>query len=173
MNIQSSSFNSPNNSVSGKTRSAGFGVVYISDMTLTIRSFKAHPSHGTISYLDISQFSWDPASIYKRFVSDSRRNVTAPFIFSPLTSSLRNLLLQVYSTVTMSPNHINPPFRADHIGSFLRPASLLLKRQQLHEGKVTKAELIAEEDKAIIDIVTMQQEVGIKGITDGEFRRVS
>lgn len=73
----------------------------------------------------------------------------------------------------MPPTHINPPFRADHIGSLLRPPSLLQKRRQLHEGKVDKAELIAEEDQAIAEIVEMQQEVGIRGITDGEFRRVS
>lgn len=73
----------------------------------------------------------------------------------------------------MPPGHINPPFRADHIGTLLRPASLLQKRQQVQEGKISKAELIVEEDQAIADIVKMQQEVGIRGITDGEFRRVS
>ena len=64
-----------------------------------------------------------------------------------------------------------PPFRADHIGSLKRPAKLLQKRKELDEGKTTPAELRVVEDEAITGIVEMQREVGIKSITDGEFRR--
>lgn len=66
---------------------------------------------------------------------------------------------------------IPPPFRADHIGSLKRPAYLLAKRAEFDEGKCSKKELDAVAEKAIKDVVKMQQEVGIKGVTDGEFRR--
>ncbi|TBU22674.1 UROD/MetE-like protein [Dichomitus squalens] len=64
-----------------------------------------------------------------------------------------------------------PPFRADHIGSLKRPAKLLQKRKELDEGKATIEELRLVEDEAIREIVQLQREVGIKSITDGEFRR--
>ncbi|EIM83778.1 UROD/MetE-like protein [Stereum hirsutum FP-91666 SS1] len=67
--------------------------------------------------------------------------------------------------------HLNPPFRADHIGSLKRPASLLQKRREYDEKKISLEELVAEEDKSIDAIVRMQNEVGIKSVTDGEFRR--
>jgi 5-methyltetrahydropteroyltriglutamate--homocysteine methyltransferase len=64
-----------------------------------------------------------------------------------------------------------PPFRADHVGSFLRPAYLLEARDQRARGAITAAELRAVEDRAIAEIVRLQQDVGLKSITDGEFRR--
>jgi 5-methyltetrahydropteroyltriglutamate--homocysteine methyltransferase len=64
-----------------------------------------------------------------------------------------------------------PPFRADHVGSFLRPKFLLEAREQAARGEITKAELRAVEDRAIADIVRFQQDVGLQSITDGEFRR--
>ena len=64
-----------------------------------------------------------------------------------------------------------PPFRAEQVGSFLRPAELLVKRQYFEEGKCTVAELRAVEDEAIRRVVLLQREVGIKTITDGEFGR--
>ncbi len=66
---------------------------------------------------------------------------------------------------------LNPPFRADHIGSLKRPAKLLQKRKELDDGKTTPEELKVVEDEAIRTIIEMQREVGIKSITDGEFRR--
>lgn len=66
---------------------------------------------------------------------------------------------------------LHPPFRADHIGSLKRPAALLAKRKEFDEGKCTSEELRPIEDEAIRSIVQMQREVGIKSITDGEFRR--
>ena len=64
-----------------------------------------------------------------------------------------------------------PPFRADHVGSFLRPKYLLEAREQKARGQITAAQLRAVEDKAITEIVQFQQDVGLQSITDGEFRR--
>ncbi|MFT3821942.1 MAG: 5-methyltetrahydropteroyltriglutamate--homocysteine S-methyltransferase [Rubrivivax sp.] len=65
-----------------------------------------------------------------------------------------------------------PPFRADHVGSFLRPAYLLEARDRFFNQKSISAEqLRAVEDKAITEIVRFQQDVGLHSITDGEFRR--
>ena len=71
----------------------------------------------------------------------------------------------------MSTYRIAPPFRAEHIGSLKRPADLLAKRKQFDAGKCTQAELDEVADRAIRDVVALQQAVGIKGVTDGEFRR--
>jgi 5-methyltetrahydropteroyltriglutamate--homocysteine methyltransferase len=65
-----------------------------------------------------------------------------------------------------------PPFRADHVGSFLRPKYLLDAREQFFVKKeISAAQLRAVEDKAIAEIVKFQQDVGLQSITDGEFRR--
>ncbi len=64
-----------------------------------------------------------------------------------------------------------PPFRADHVGSFLRPKYLLDAREQRAKGEITPAQLRAVEDKAITEIVKFQEDVGLQSITDGEFRR--
>ncbi|MEO8297842.1 MAG: 5-methyltetrahydropteroyltriglutamate--homocysteine S-methyltransferase [Burkholderiales bacterium] len=64
-----------------------------------------------------------------------------------------------------------PPFRADHVGSFLRPAYLLAAREQAAKGEISRAELRAVEDRAITEIVKFQEDVGLQSITDGEFRR--
>ncbi|MDQ7742950.1 5-methyltetrahydropteroyltriglutamate--homocysteine S-methyltransferase [Hydrogenophaga pseudoflava] len=64
------------------------------------------------------------------------------------------------------------PFRADHVGSFLRPAYLLEARDQFFNKKsITAEQLRAVEDKAITEIVKFQADVGLQSITDGEFRR--
>ncbi len=64
-----------------------------------------------------------------------------------------------------------PPFRADHVGSLLRPPQLLAAREQVKAGKASAAELRAVEDEAIRRVAKMQEELGLHGITDGEFRR--
>ena len=65
-----------------------------------------------------------------------------------------------------------PPFRADHVGSFLRPKYLLDAREQFFVKKEISAEQLREvEDRAITEIVQFQQDVGLQSITDGEFRR--
>ena len=64
-----------------------------------------------------------------------------------------------------------PPFRADHVGSFLRPKFLLDARERRARGEIAPEQLRAVEDKAITEIVEFQQDVGLQSITDGEFRR--
>lgn len=64
-----------------------------------------------------------------------------------------------------------PPFRADHVGSLLRPAALKDARAQFASGKIDRAALTAVEDREIDRIVAKQAEVGLKSCTDGEFRR--
>jgi 5-methyltetrahydropteroyltriglutamate--homocysteine methyltransferase len=63
------------------------------------------------------------------------------------------------------------PFRADHVGSFLRPPPLLAAREQHRAGALGQGELRAVEDDAIRGVVKMQEDAGLLGITDGEFRR--
>jgi len=69
------------------------------------------------------------------------------------------------------PLHVRPPFRAEHIGSFIRPAALYEKRLLLESKQCSREDLKELEDKAIKTVVEMQQTVGIKTITDGELRR--
>ena len=64
-----------------------------------------------------------------------------------------------------------PPFRADHVGSFLRPAELLAAREQRQAGKLTAEQLREVEDRAIREVVRLQEDVGLTSATDGEFRR--
>jgi 5-methyltetrahydropteroyltriglutamate--homocysteine methyltransferase len=64
-----------------------------------------------------------------------------------------------------------PPFRADHVGSLLRPPSLKDARRRHAEGGLDGAALRAVEDREIERIVSKQQELGLRGITDGELRR--
>jgi 5-methyltetrahydropteroyltriglutamate--homocysteine methyltransferase len=66
-----------------------------------------------------------------------------------------------------------PPFRADHVGSLLRPPELLQGREDLHAGRISQAELRRIEDQAIRDVVRRQEQLGLQGVTDGEFRRAS
>jgi len=67
----------------------------------------------------------------------------------------------------------SPPFRADHVGSLLRPQSLLQARADFAAGKLAADKLHAVEDEAISDVVRMQEDVGLQSATDGEFRRAS
>ncbi|HEV3159081.1 MAG TPA: 5-methyltetrahydropteroyltriglutamate--homocysteine S-methyltransferase [Xanthobacteraceae bacterium] len=66
-----------------------------------------------------------------------------------------------------------PPFRAEHIGSLLRPARLLRERARFANGEINAAELAAAEDDAITDAIRLQERLGFKFVTDGEFRRRS
>src|SRR5262245_45609288 len=65
------------------------------------------------------------------------------------------------------------PFRADHVGSLLRPPALLAARERHAAGELDAAGLRAAEDAAITEAVAMQEEVGLRAATDGEFRRTS
>jgi 5-methyltetrahydropteroyltriglutamate--homocysteine methyltransferase len=66
---------------------------------------------------------------------------------------------------------INPPYRADHVGSLLRPKALLKARQRYQEKEISKQELRSVEDRHISEVIKKQEAVGLKSITDGEFRR--
>ena len=74
--------------------------------------------------------------------------------------------------VTMA-RRTSPPFRADHVGSLLRPQRLLQARDDLAAGRITAADLTAVEDEEIPGAIAMQEEVGLQSATDGEFRRAS
>src|SRR5882762_4171556 len=66
-----------------------------------------------------------------------------------------------------------PPFRADHVGSLLRPAGLLAAREDFAAGRIPAEQLRATEDAAIAGVVKLQENVGLQSATDGEFRRAS
>jgi hypothetical protein len=66
-----------------------------------------------------------------------------------------------------------PPFRADHVGSFLRPAKLREARKQRAAGAISAGELRAVEDEAVREVVALQREAGLRSVTDGEFRRAT
>ncbi|KIM48267.1 hypothetical protein M413DRAFT_226748 [Hebeloma cylindrosporum] len=68
--------------------------------------------------------------------------------------------------------HSRPPFRAEHVGSLLRPKALYEKRQALEAKECSLSDLKPLEDEAIKHVLKLQQDVGIKTITDGELRRV-
>jgi 5-methyltetrahydropteroyltriglutamate--homocysteine methyltransferase len=72
---------------------------------------------------------------------------------------------------TLPGARLEPPFRADHVGSFLRPKYLLDARHRAVRGEISAAELRLVEDRAITEIVQLQESVGLQSITDGEFRR--
>lgn len=67
--------------------------------------------------------------------------------------------------------HSNPPFRAEHVGSFLRPDYLLEVRHAWNDKKASSAQLREAEDKSVNEIVKLQQDCGFQAINDGEYRR--
>ena len=77
-------------------------------------------------------------------------------------------------------SRLSPPFRAEHVGSLLRPKVLLEARERLegdvyseHKGSIARGELRSLENECITEVIKMQEDVGLQGITDGEFRRRS
>jgi 5-methyltetrahydropteroyltriglutamate--homocysteine methyltransferase len=74
---------------------------------------------------------------------------------------------------TVAGRRTKPPFRADHVGSLLRPKQLLEAREEHGQGRIDDAELRGIEDEAIRDVVRRQEEIGLQSATDGEFRRSS
>jgi 5-methyltetrahydropteroyltriglutamate--homocysteine methyltransferase len=63
------------------------------------------------------------------------------------------------------------PFRADHVGSLLRPPELLRAREKRDKGEISAESLRQTEDRCIREVVKLQEEIGLQGITDGEYRR--
>src|ERR1700758_3775216 len=69
------------------------------------------------------------------------------------------------------PQRTKPPFRADHVGSLLRPAALKTARERRAKDEIGADELKAIEDREIKDVIKKQEAAGLQSITDGEFRR--
>src|SRR5512141_3194560 len=74
---------------------------------------------------------------------------------------------------TLAGRRTKPPFRADHVGSLLRPPELLAARGDFAAARIDADRLREVEDDAIREIVRKQEEVGLRSATDGEFRRAS
>src|ERR1017187_7313878 len=68
---------------------------------------------------------------------------------------------------------INPPYRADDVGSLLRPPALRCAREDFFAGRIPADQLRAAEDEPIVGAVAMQEKAGLQSATDGEFRRAS
>ena len=76
-----------------------------------------------------------------------------------------------HAATLQTPAHVQLPARYDHVGSFLRPAYLLEARAKHAKGELDDAGLRQVEDRAIAEIVRFQESVGMKAVTDGEYRR--
>lgn len=70
-----------------------------------------------------------------------------------------------------SANKTSPPFRAEHVGSLLRPDSLVKKRYEVAEGKANASDLRPLEESAVAEVVKLQQECGFHAISSGEYTR--
>lgn len=82
--------------------------------------------------------------------------------------------VNLHTPFRMAPQlHQRPPFRAEHLGSLLRPHQLLDTKLAFEAGKIPEAELTAVEDKEVNDIVKTQQKLGYAAMSDGEYRRHS
>ena len=66
--------------------------------------------------------------------------------------------------------HRNPPFRAEHLGSLLRPKELLQKRSSFENNKLTREELTEIENESVSKIVKVQTDIGFRAVSDGEYR---
>ena len=80
---------------------------------------------------------------------------------------------RIAATLIQMSQRTSPPFRADHVGSLLRPPALMRARHEFAEGTIDADALRAAEDSAIRDAVALQEEIGFQSATDGEFRRTS
>ena len=82
-------------------------------------------------------------------------------------------LLPLHPTyqLKMSTAKISPPFRAEHVGSLLRPKELVQKRYDVNSGQATAEDLMPLEDKSVAEVVKMQQECGLKVVSSGEYTR--
>ena len=68
---------------------------------------------------------------------------------------------------------MNAPYRADQVGSLLRPAWLAEARRRMHAGELHPDDLVLIEDRAVLDVIRRQEAIGLRCVTDGEFRRDS
>src|SRR6478609_555782 len=84
-----------------------------------------------------------------------------------------NSICRTLDTVQPMSSRETPPYRADHVGSLLRPPELLQAREDFAASKIDADELRGVEDAAIRDAVKLQEDVGLRSATDGEFRRAT
>jgi len=73
--------------------------------------------------------------------------------------------------IEQRPKPGRPPFRADHVGSLLRPESLMRARQEVKQGRLSRSDLHERENDAIREVIARQESIGLEAVTDGEFRR--
>jgi 5-methyltetrahydropteroyltriglutamate--homocysteine methyltransferase len=106
----------------------------------------------------------------RRNDSTGQRVLNSKFRF-PASRAILVFLLQKEDLAQML--RTTPPFRADHVGSLLRPRALLDARSRFQQGEIGAAQLRQAEDQAIRDAVRMQENIGLRGVTDGEFRRTT
>src|SRR4029077_5891164 len=71
------------------------------------------------------------------------------------------------------PERTKPPFRADHVGSLIRPDALIKARERAEQGELPPAALARIQHAAIREVVRLQEDLGLKVVTDGEFNRQS
>lgn len=64
----------------------------------------------------------------------------------------------------------NPPFRAEHLGSLLRPKELLQKRALFEKGELSQAELTEIENESVKKVIQVQLDAGFRAVSDGEYR---
>mgnify|MGYP002717848199 CR=1 FL=1 len=89
-------------------------------------------------------------------------------------NNAHSLAVNLYTPFTMTPQlHQRPPFRAEHLGSLLRPDQLLETKFAFEAGKIPESQLTASEDKEINAIVETQKKIGYAAMSDGEYRRHS
>jgi methionine synthase II (cobalamin-independent) len=66
----------------------------------------------------------------------------------------------------------SPPFRAEHVGSLLRPQELVQKRYDVASGKANPEDLVPLEDKSVEEVIKLQQDCGLKVVSSGEYTRL-
>src|SRR6185312_1219186 len=86
---------------------------------------------------------------------------------------LRCRAARFYSTIDSRRLRMMPPFRADHIGSLLRPKKLREAFRRHSAGEIPERELRAVQDDCVREVIKLQEDCGLGVVTDGEFRRVS
>lgn len=95
-----------------------------------------------------------------------------PFLFLFLFLEAQNQNTGLKEKEAKMSVHRNPPFRAEHLGSLLRPKDFLKKRAAFESKEIKQEELTKAEDEAIKEVLEVQREAGFSGVTDGEYRYV-
>jgi len=100
-----------------------------------------------------------------------KANVTAAIILLEKTHQISHTSKYQPDKRSITARYImHPPFRAEHLGSLLRPDSLLKARIQFEKGEITQEDLTPLEDEAVNKVVQMQLDIDMRPISDGEYR---